>query len=186
MSFALQLYKSTETSFVPANLKFGLDPSDFNIDDAKSIESFDIPSMIWNTHFDSSIVTSRWNFRGKFTVADSGWSGAPNFTGRAFDFIHELRSLVKGVNPTTGDYPYSGISDDTSTDMLIMQLSETYASGEETYNTKTAYGINSETGKANTPIYVIPERPSFKKIGGVPGIIEYSLPLLEISEVIRL
>ena len=178
MSFALQLYKSTETSFVPAKLKFGLDPSDFNIDDAKSIESFDIPSMIWNTHFDSSIVTSRWTFRGKFTVADSDWAGAPDFTGRAFDFIHELRSLVKGVNPTTGDYPYSGISDDTSTDMLIMQLSETYASGEETYNTKSAY--------SGVDVFVIPERPSFKKVGGVPGIIEYSLPLLEISEVIRL
>ena len=173
MTFSLQLYKSTETSFVAGNLLFGLDPEDASVEDSKTLESLDLPSLVWNDHFDSSIVTGRWTFRGKFRTSDATWSGVPNFTGRGYDFIHQLRSLFKGVSATTGDYPYA-----TDTDMFIMVLMEKYDATERTYNAKTAYSTN--------PVYIIPERYSFDKKGGEIGIVEYNISFLEVAGVTRI
>lgn len=167
---ALEFYAISGSSSV----LFKLDPEKITITDQKSVESMDIPSKIWNDSFDSSYVTARWSISGKFIGVDQTWDPT-NFEGRPEDFIHQLRSLFKGIKPITGDYPYLPGS---NTDALRMKVVRQFDSGEQTYDTTTAYSSNI--------FYVIATDMNFTINGGAPLTCEYSFTLVEVSNIIRL
>jgi hypothetical protein len=166
---ALEFYAKSGS----ADALFRLDPERISISDQKSVESLDIPSLIWNDSFDSSYITARWSISGKFFGVDADWDNI-NFTGRPEDFIHNLRSLLKGINPVTGNYPFLSGS---NTDALRMKIIKSYEL-EQYFDTITEYSSNV--------YYVVATDMNFTMNGGVPLMCEYSITLVEVSDIIRL
>ena len=154
---------------------FTLDPSKVTIEDQKSIESLDIPGQIWNEHFDSSIVSAKWTISGKFKATDSDWDDE-NFEGRPFEFMHKLRSVLKSINSSTGDYV------DTQEEFCL-RMNYVLASGTYTVNLadeSAAYSYSSQK------IYFIPNNSSLTYRAGSPLIVDYTLVFIEVSDVMRL
>lgn len=147
----------------------------FSYSDEKNPESLDVPGIIWNSYFDSIIVNSRLTITGKAKCADQTWDSV-NSLGRSFDFIHQLRSVLKTIGPTTG----TDTGENYSCFRILCNI--TLASGTYYYEPTSGAGYyTAPDGKTGAFVFYAFLNGEYKIIAGSPLLVEYTLTFLEIA-----
>jgi len=150
---------------------FKLDVSKISHEDGRSLEPMEIPGTPWNVYFDNQNVQGKLMLTGKFSATDSAWDST-NFTGRPFDFVHQLRSVLHGVDAITGvtrpgSSKYNGFK-------VVLH---------EVFNgTDRALDIYSEY---STPIVLLFDRFTYEMEAGAPAVVNYTISFIEAGSVIN-
>jgi hypothetical protein len=153
---------------------FFLDAADVDIDNAQSIENFEIPGMPWNTWFDNNNITRRWSISGKFRATNVTWVPATS-QGRPLDFEHQLSCFLNGVDATTG--------------ALLAARGYGFAITLNQIFSGTTYSDVSSTGFSGTGHQVVRlllEKHTLKFAGGSPGVVDYSLSFVEVEDIVNM
>ena len=143
----------------------GVEKSTFS--DSKDIESFAIPGPVWNAYFDNVNVQGVLTLSGKFAATDATWD-AYACSGRAHDFIHVFRSILKSIYPWNnywgeakagGEYLGTGLS------CFKIKMVFPFASGAQTYDPATYY--NSPDGESGYKIGYIYKDGEMNLVGPI-------------------
>jgi hypothetical protein len=170
MTDSLWLYDLSATVGTDAPL-FKLDVSEIGGDDAKSNEPMEIPGTPWNIWFDNENVQAKLTFTGKFISTDSDWNST-TFSGRPFDFIRQLRSILHGLDAAAGTVKPDG----TKYNGFKIVLHQVYNGVEKTYDLYAQY---------TTPIIYLFDKFTWKVEGGVVSAVSYTISFVEAGSVIN-
>lgn len=174
MTDTIQLNYLDSAGDIVASPVFYLDAADVQIDNAQSIENFEIPGLPWNTWFDNNNITRKWSISGKFYATDATWDSATS-RGRPLDFEKNLSCFLNGVNST------SGALLTTRQYGFAITLNQTFSGTNYTTVTSTYF-----SGTGHQVVRLLLERFNIKLAGGSPGIVDYTLSFVEVEEIVNM
>jgi hypothetical protein len=171
MTDSIQLNYLDDAGAIVATPVFYLDAADVEIDNAQSIENFEIPGMPWNMWFDNNNVARRWTITGKFRATNVNWVPATS-QGRPLDFEKNLSCFLNGIDSTTGallsarQYGFA------------ITLNQLFEGGAYSTVTSTYF-----SGTGHQVVRLLPEKHNIKLSGGSPGVVEYTLSFVEVESI---
>jgi hypothetical protein len=152
---------------------FKLKITPFSYDLSRSIKTDQkVPGKSYSKGNDPQTIAGLITVSGEFVPTDDTWN-ASTFEGRPLDFIHYLKCLSMGLDPTTGNTQAS--SNYNCFHILLKQ---------EFNGTLRllAPGIFGTTAKC----YYMLGKVKFDMDGSPARIVKWSIPLVEVSDAVNL
>jgi hypothetical protein len=171
MTDSIQLNYVDANGAIVASPVFYLDAASVEIDDAASIENFEIPGMPWNIWFNNNNVTRRWVISGTFRATDVTWDSATS-QGRPLDFEHQLSCFLDGIDASTG--------------ALLPASADGFAITIKQVFNGVVYSRATSTDFSVQKIHLMHEKHNIKLVGGSPGVADYTATFVEVEEVVNM